>query len=73
MVLGAFLHPYGMLYQIPRVICWGLWNERNSRIFEDKFHSMDEIIIHIYKSLFEWASNWESYEDGEWEAIWNKE
>lgn len=65
--------PLSIWRALSRVICWGIWKERNSRMFEDKSCSMEEMVIHIYKSLFEWALVWECFEDGEWEAIWYEE
>lgn len=39
----------------PGVICWGLWKKRNSRIFEDKFRSLNELVLFIYNMLFDWV------------------
>lgn len=60
-------------HALPGVISWGLWRERNNMIFEDKFRSQDEVVVAIYKSLFEWASVWAIFEDGEWDTIWSEE
>lgn len=54
-------------------ICWRLWKERNSRIFEDKVRSQEEMVISIYKSLFEWASIWANFDDVEWYSIGHEE
>lgn len=51
-------------YAVLGVIWWSLWNERNGKIFE-KFHSSNELVTFIYKSLFEWVSTWASFDDGE--------
>lgn len=54
----------------PGAIGWGLWNERNVRIFYDKTRSKDELILSIYRGLFDWCSIRDEFFDGEWHTIW---
>ena len=37
---------------------WTVWRERNSRIFEDKRKSADQLLGSFVESLFEWARAW---------------
>jgi len=53
-------------------ICWGLWKERNSRIFEDKYRSQIALVTFIYNILFEWVSVWLDYDESVWYAIWSE-
>lgn len=50
---------------LPGAICWGMWKERNSKIFENKVQSHEKVVTSIYESLFEWASDWANFEDCE--------
>lgn len=69
--LGVFLRPSSIPYQGRFVGDCG--RKENSKIFENKFQSIDEVVIFIYEALFEWASIWAIYEDGKWNAIWSVE
>lgn len=51
-------------------ICWGLWKEINSRIFDDKRRSPEKVLSSIYKTSFEWASVWVDFKEEQWNAIW---
>lgn len=55
------------------IICWGLWKERNMRIFEDKFCTISKLTLLLYKNMFEWASIWASFDESEWDSIWREE
>ncbi len=37
---------------------WMVWRERNSRTFEDKRKSADQLLGSFVESLFEWSRAW---------------
>jgi hypothetical protein len=39
-------------------LLWTVWRERNSRIFEDKEHSMAKLTELFFGTLFDWARVW---------------
>ena len=43
--------------KIPKLICWGLWNERNYRIFQDKKKPPSKIVVKIQALLMEIISS----------------
>lgn len=55
---------------LPGAICWGIWKERNSRIFEDNLMSYEEILSYIHSTLFDWISIRSDFEEREWVSIW---
>lgn len=57
----------------PGAICWGLWKERNNRIFGEKYRGLDELLVFIYNTLFEWVSIALCFEELEWYAMWWEE
>lgn len=50
---------------LPGAIGWGLWNERNARIFYDRVRSKEELILSIYRGLFDWCSIRDEFSDRE--------
>lgn len=49
---------------------WGLWKERNSRIFEDRPKGLEEIFLYIYRLLFDWISICPGFEEAAWVSFW---
>ena len=43
---------------IPHCLMWTVWRERNSRTFEDKKKSADQLLGSFVESLFEWSRAW---------------
>lgn len=54
-------------------VCWGLWKERNSRIFEDRARDLEEILLYIHKVLLQWVAIRPDFEESAWEAFWQEE
>lgn len=61
--------PLIIWHALPSVICWGLWKEKNARIFKDRAQSEVELILFIYKALFDWVSVWAAFEEITWYSI----
>ena len=40
---------------VPLCLMWTVWRERNSRTFEDKMKSADQLLGSFVESLFEWS------------------
>jgi hypothetical protein len=39
-------------------VIWTIWKKRNSRIFEDKARSLDQLTGDLVNELFDWARIW---------------
>lgn len=50
----------------PGAICWGLWKEGNSTIFDGKSQRFEELLIQIHKYFMEWISIRGDFVDEEW-------
>uniref|UniRef100_A0A2N9FDA3 Protein DETOXIFICATION n=1 Tax=Fagus sylvatica TaxID=28930 RepID=A0A2N9FDA3_FAGSY len=48
-------HESGVWNLVPLCLMWKIWKERNSRIFEDKASSMDQLKGAFVNALFDWA------------------
>lgn len=68
--LGSF--PQDIWRALSGAICWGLWKERNNRIFEDRYRTHDELVLSIYDTLFKWALVCPSFDDLVWGDIWHE-
>jgi hypothetical protein len=42
--------------QVPSCVLWGLWRERNSRLFEDMEVSVGALCRNVLKMLYLWVS-----------------
>lgn len=60
-------------FYLPGAVCWGLWKERNSRIFEDRARDLEEILLYIHRALLEWVAICPDFEVLAWEAFWQEE
>jgi hypothetical protein len=47
-------HESGVWNLVPLCLMWTIWKERNSRIFQDKASSMDQIKGAFVNALFDW-------------------
>lgn len=64
---------HNIIWQVlPSVICWGLWKERNARIFEGRVRNQMELRLYIYKLLFDWVSIRADFHEVEWFSFWSK-
>ena len=43
---------------MPSCLIWTLWTELNSRTFEDKAVTLDQLKVFFVTSLFDWARVW---------------
>ncbi len=43
---------------VPSCLMWTLWRERNSRTFEEKSSTPDQLLEVFVNSLFDWARTW---------------
>lgn len=44
----------------PLAICWVIWNERNTRCFEEKGASLKKMVIEVKNCVWLWNSEWDS-------------
>ena len=51
-------HMSGVWNLVPLCLMWTIWKERNSRIFEDKASSMDQLMGSFVNELFDWSRIW---------------
>lgn len=55
---------------LPVVVYWSLWKEQNSRIFEDRAGSVEEILRYSYSILLEWVAIRPDFVDDAWDSFW---
>jgi hypothetical protein len=48
----------GVWNLIPSCLMWTIWQERNSRTFEDKEIAMDKLIEIFFGVLYDWSRAW---------------
>lgn len=54
---------------LPVVVCRCLWKERNSKIFEDRARSVEEILCYSYSILLEWVAIRPDFMDDAWDSF----